>query len=47
MLHLGESFFVAHQDFGLHAADPGERREFLQQIPEQVAAASALRIPAM
>jgi len=21
-LHLGESFFVAHQDFGLHPADP-------------------------
>src|SRR5207302_7249008 len=38
---LGESFFVAYQDFGLHSADPGERREFLQQIPEQLAAASA------
>ena len=41
MLHLGESFFVAHQDFGLNSADPGERREFLQQISEEVAAASA------
>ncbi len=41
MFHHGEGFCVAHQDFGLHAADPREGREFLQQIPEQVAAASA------
>jgi hypothetical protein len=41
MFHLGESFFVAHQDFGLHAANPGEGREFLQQVAEEVAAASA------
>ena len=30
-----------NQDFGLHAADPGEGREFLQQVAEEVAAAPA------
>ena len=41
MLHLGEGFFVAHEDLGLHAADAGEGRELLQQVAEQVAAAPA------
>src|SRR5262249_52848417 len=41
MLHLGESLFVAHEDFGLHAADSGKGCKLLEQIPEEVTAAPA------
>ena len=43
MFHLGEGFIVAHEDFGLHAADSGEGRKFLKQVTEQVATAPALQ----
>jgi hypothetical protein len=36
-----EGLFVSHKDFGLHADDPGGGCKFLQQIAEQVAAATA------
>ena len=42
MVHFGESFFVAHEDFGLHAADSGISSKFLQEIAKEVAAAPTL-----
>jgi len=41
MLHLFEGLFVAHENLGLHAADPREGREFLKQVAEQVTTAAA------
>src|SRR5580704_5148973 len=41
LLGLGESLFVAHEDFGLHAADSGISSKFLQEIAKEIAAAPA------